>query len=51
MAPLTESVLELLIVGATLKVEDYALKGLPDPTDVSHNQQASVGKPTTKYAA
>ena len=30
----------------SIKVECYAIEGLPDPTDVSQNQQTSVGKPT-----
>ena len=30
----------------SIKVERYTIEGLPDPTDVSQNQQTSVGKPT-----
>ena len=30
----------------SLKVERYTIEGLPDPTDVSQNQQTSVGKAT-----
>ena len=30
----------------SIKVECYTIEGLPDPTDVSQNQQTSVGKPT-----